>query len=189
MNMSKFVILIWAFLLATAAVAGDEQRTKIAIAVEGDAAGEQSFHFDSEDAGFDLSSLAIGESRVWADESGNVANIMRTTDGYEVDVAGEKIILGDLTGDEMVDIDTAVEVEGVRKVKMIRKGGGDDVTIISAEPFDEATRQRVREALQASGQNSEVIFIDGSEFSTHGESHARGHHEVRIIRKELDVAN
>ncbi|MBT8091652.1 MAG: hypothetical protein KJN77_01360 [Gammaproteobacteria bacterium] len=189
MNSSKYAVLIWAFLLATAAVAGDEQRTKIAIAVEGDAPGEQSFHFDSEESGFDLGSLAIGESRVWTDESGNVANIMRTSDGYEIDVAGEKIVLDERVGEGMSDIDSGVEVEEVRKIKMIRKGGGSDVTIISTEPVDDATRQRIREALQDSGNNSEVEFIDGSGPGAHGESHAQGHREIHIIRKEPDATN
>lgn len=188
MRSSKYAILLWAMLLAAAAVAGDEQHTKIAIAIEGDAAGEQSFLFDSEDAGFDLDSLAIGESRVWTDESGNVTNIVRTTDGYEIDVAGEKVVVGD-PGSDMADMDSAVEVEEVRKIKMIRKGGGSDVTIISGEAIDDATRQRVREALQTSGKNREVEFIDGSELSAHGDSHASGHREIHIIRKEADVSN
>jgi hypothetical protein len=189
MSLSKYIVLIWAFLLATAAVAGDRQHTKIAIAVDDDETGEQSFHFDSEEAGFDLHSLAIGESRVWTDESGNVANIMRTTEGFEIDVAGETIILDDLHGDATVDIDTVVKVDDVREIKMIKKGDVDDITIISAEPIDAATRQQIVDTLNASGNDSEVIFIDGSELNAHGESHAREKHEVRIIRKELDVAN
>ncbi|MBT8087963.1 MAG: hypothetical protein KJO46_07995 [Gammaproteobacteria bacterium] len=189
MTSSKYAVLIWAVLLATAAVAGDEQRTKIAIAVEGDAAGEQTFHFDSEEAGFDLQSLAIGESRVWTDDSGNVANIMRTTDGYEIDVAGRMIALGNLNGDDMSDIETDVEIEGVRKIKMIKKGGADDITIISGEPIDESTRQRIRDALQASGNDSEVVFLDGSKMGAAGEGHPHGHREIHIIRKEVDVTN
>lgn len=189
MSLSKYAVLIWAFLLGTAAVAGDHRHTKIAIAVDGDETGEQSFHFDSEDAGFDIQSLAVGESRVWTDENGNVANIMRTTAGYEIDVAGEKIMLDELHGDATGDIDTVVEVDDVREIKMIKKGVVDDITIISAEPIDEATRRQIVDTLNASGNDSEVIFIDGSELNAHGESHAREKHEVRIIRKELDVAN
>lgn len=189
MNLSKYAVMIWAFLLAAAAGAGDHQHTKIAVAVDGDASGEQSFHFDSEDTGFDLQSLAIGESRVWTDKSGNVANIMRTTDGYEIEVAGETITINDLHSDEMADIDTTVEIDEVRKIKMVKTGDVDDITIISSDPIDEATRQRILETLKASGNDSEVVFIDGSGFGSHDESHAGERHEVRIIRKELDVAN
>ncbi len=50
----KFLVLFWAFLLATAAVAGEEHRTKIEIAIDDDDSGHQSFKFDSKDAGFNL---------------------------------------------------------------------------------------------------------------------------------------
>ena len=64
MSLSKYAVLIWAFLLGTAAVAGDHQHTNIAIALDGD---EQS--------------LAPGESRVCADETGNVVKVMRERNG------------------------------------------------------------------------------------------------------------
>lgn len=96
----KFVVLFWAFLLATAAIAGDECRTKIEIAIDDDDNG---------------------------------------------------------------------------------------VTIISGKSVDEATRERIREALQSAGQDGEVAFIDSNEPMTGDGAHER--HEVRIIRKEVDVTN
>ena len=51
--------------------------------------------FDSDDAGFDLQSMAVGETRAVTDASGNVANISRTEEGFEIEVAGETIVLGD----------------------------------------------------------------------------------------------
>ena len=158
MKIKKYVVLLWAFLLATAAVAGEEHRTHIKIAVDDDGIGQRSFMFDSDDAGFDLQSLAVGESRAVTDAAGNVANVSRTAEGFEVEVAGETISLGDLGAEEdfamhlhgdahAVDMDTDVMIDGARQIRIVKTGAADDVTIISSGAIDEATRQRIREAL------------------------------------------
>lgn len=196
MKIKKYVVLFLAFLLATAAVAGEEHRTHIEIAVEDDGSGERSFFFDSDDAGFDLQSLAVGETRAVTDASGNVANVSRTEAGFEVEVAGETISLGDLgTEDDFamhmhddahaVDVDTDVVIEGSKQIRIVRKGdAADNVTVISGDAIDAATRQRIRDALASAGMDTEVEFIDSTEFDTNG-----ARKEVRIIRKELDVTN
>ena len=58
------------------------------------------------------------------------------------------------------------------------------VSVISGGAIDEATRQRIREALTSAGEDNEVEFIDSTEFNTNG-----ARKEVHIIRKELDVTN
>ena len=196
MKIKKYVVLFWAFLLATAAVAGEEHRTHIEIAVDDDGSGERSFIFDSAEAGFDLQSLAVGETRAVTDASGNVANVSRTEAGFEIEVAGETISLGDLGAEEdfamhmhddahAVDVDTDVVIEGSKQIRIVRKGdAADNVTVISGGAIDEATRQRIREALASAGMDTEVEFIDSTEFDTNG-----ARKEVRIIRKELDVTN
>ena len=196
MKIKKYVVLLWAFLLATAAIAGEEHRTHIKIAVEDDGSGQQTFMFDSDDAGFDLQSLAVGETRAVTDASGNVANVSRTEAGFEVEVAGETISLGDLGAEEdfamhmhgdahAVDVDSDVVIEGSKQIRIVKKGdAADGVTVISGGAIDEATRQRIREALAAAGKDTEVEFIDSTEFDTNG-----ARKEVRIIRKELDVTN
>jgi len=194
-KIKKFAVLLWAFLLATAAIAGEEHRTHIKIALDDAVSGQQSFMFDSDDAGFDLQSLAVGETRAVTDASGNVANVSRTEAGFEVEVAGETISLGDLGADEdfamhmhddahAVDVDTDVMIEGARQIRIVKTGGADNVTIISGGAIDEATRQRIREALTSAGGGNEVEFIDSTEFNTNG-----AHKEVHIIRKEVDVTN
>ena len=196
MKIKKYVVLLWAFLLATAAIAGEEHRTHIKIAVEDDGSGERSFIFDGDDAGFDLQSLAVGETRAVTDASGNVANVSRTEAGFEVEVAGETISLGDLATEEdfvmhmhgdahAVDVDTDVVIEGSKQIRIVKKGdAADNVTVISGDAIDEATRQRIREALASAGMDTEVEFIDSTEFDTNG-----ARKEVRIIRKELEVTN
>ena len=75
-------------------------------------------------------------------------------------------------------------IDGARKIKIVKTGDADDVTVISGGAIDEATRQRIREALASSGEENEVEFIDSTEFNADG-----ARKEVRIIRKEIDVTN
>lgn len=201
MNLRTITVFFWACLVGTAAVAGDEQRTRIEIAVEDDVSGQQTFHFDSREAGFDLHGMAVGETRTVTDRSGKTADIRRTNDGFEFDVNGETIDLKELHelngmhGEHEIemhigDADSDVTVvKDVRKVKMISTGSGDGVTVISGREIDEATRERIREALRSAGQDDEVQFIDGREFDADVDTQTHGNHEVRVIRKEVDVTN
>ena len=188
MIIKKYAVLLWAFLLATAAIAGEAHRTHIKIAVDDDGTGQQSFMFDSDDAGFDLQSMVVGETRAVTDASGNVANVSRTEGGFEVEVAGETIVLGDPgLGDLGTEQDFVMHMhgdEGAKKIKIVKTGDADDVTVISGGAIDEATRQRIREAFASSGEENEVEFIDSTEFNADG-----ARKEVRVIRKEVDVTN
>ena len=189
----KFVVLFWAFLLATAAIAGEEYRTKIEIAIDDDDSGHQSFAFDSKDAGFSLHDMEVGETRELTGESGNTGLLTRTDDGFVMDVNGEKIDLSDLqdtVGAHVVHMSVDGDHKKMKKhkkVRMIKTDDDNGVTIISGKSIDEATRERIREALQSAGQDGEVVFIDSNELMTGGGAHER--HEVRIIRKEVDVTN
>ena len=198
MNLKATALISWACLMATSAIAGEEHRTRIKIEVDDDASGQQSFSFDSLDAGFDLDSMAVGETRTLTDRAGNMADVRRTDNGFEFDINGETIELDDFrTADGLRgehDINIHVDQSGadpiaVKKVKMIRTDDSDGVTIISSGQIDAATRERVREALESGGQKGDVLFIDGSELDVHSGSQAHRKHEVRIIKKEVDVTN
>lgn len=191
MILKKYLVLIWAVLLASAAVAGDQARTHIKIAVDKNDADAQTFTFDSETAGFDLHGMAVGETRTLTDASGNVATISRTVDGLEVEVAGETVAISGPDGEHALDVfdidnehhsDVHID-KNVKKIRMIKTGGDDTVTVISGGSIDEATRQKIRDALQSGGLDSDVEFIDGSEFGGGVKK------EVRVIRKEIDVTN
>lgn len=187
MIFKKTAVLIWAILLATAAIAGEQHRTKIEIQVDDDESGLQSFKFDSEDAGFNLHDLAVGETRVLTGESGNTAQVTRTEDGFEMEVNGEKIDLGgmhDMEGMHRVAVHG--DMKKHKKVKTIRTDDDHGVTVISSEAIDDATRDRIREVLESAGHDREVLFIDSDELTAGG---AHGRHKVRIIKKEVDVTN
>ncbi len=190
MIIKRFLVLFWAFLLATAAVAGEEHRTKIEIAIDDDDSGHRSFKFDSEDAGFNLNDMAVGETRELTGESGNTALVTRTDNGFVMEIDGEKIDLSDLHDAHVVHMNVDGDHKKMKKhkkVRMIKTDDDDGVTIISGKAIDEETRERIRELLQSAGQDGEVVFVDSSELTAGGGAHGR--HEVRIIKKEVDVTN
>lgn len=204
MNSRALVVFFWVCLVGTAAVAGEDRQTRIEIAVDDDASGEQTFTFDSQEAGFDLHSLAVGEVRTLTDMSGNTADVRRTADGFEFDVNGKKVSVDDMpalddphgahgTHEIEMRVDdsnsTVMPTGGVRKVKIIRTGDAEGVTVISGREIDAATRERISEVLRSAGQHGDVQFIDGSELDPDGDAEMHGRHEVRIIKKEVDVTD
>lgn len=197
MTIRTIAVFFWAFLIATAAIAGEEHRTQIKIAVDGDAAEHRVIEFDSQDSDVDLHSLAVGESKTLTDKAGQKVVVTRTEGGLEFDVEGEKIevahMLGDAEGDHEIEImHNEHETEDVivrkhKKVHMIKSHSADGVTIISGDEIDDETRAKIEAVLKEAGKDGDVMFIDGSELS--GEELAHGVREVRIIKKEIDVTN
>lgn len=181
------MVFFWACLIGTAAIAGEEYRTRIEIEVDDDAAGHQAFKFDSADTGFNLHELAVGETRLLTGESGNTAQVTRTEDGFEMEVDGRKIDLSDLN--DLGGVHGEHEIEHRKTIRMIKTDDSDAVTIISGNAIDESTRERIREALASSGQDSEVVFIDNTELDAAGAHQAHQRREVRIIRKKDDATD
>ena len=194
MNIRKFAVLVWAFLLGTAAIAGEQHRMRIEIAVESES-GPRSFMFDSEESGIDLHSLEVGERRELTDIDGNLASVLRTEDGFELDFDGETIELDELQGGmdlhaHTADVDIDVDKDvSVRKIMMVAPGDEAVTTIISGAAIDEATRDQIREVLTVAGQTDEVVFIDATDLESKADQRAHQKHEVRIIRKEKDATN
>ena len=193
-------VFFWACLMGTAVLAAAERQTRIEIAVDDEMSGEQSFVFDSEAAGFDLHSLAPGESRLLTDDSGAVATVRRTAEGFEFDVNGKTIDVDDLYVDDLSEADAMHEIEmevdgapaddgTVKKVRIIKTGDAHAITVISEKEIDAATRARVRDALEAGGHDDEILFLDGSRHGSYGQKLAEHRHEVRVISKEIDVTN
>ena len=181
-------------LLVVNASAGEQQKTRIEIAIDDDSNEQTSFVFDSEDAGFDLQSMLVGESRSITDRSGNTADLRRTEDGFQLDIGGKTIELPGLAGDHAVHGEHAVkvladgsDVDVVKEIRMIKSGSADGVTIVSGSEIDAATRERIAEVLKDAGHSGEIVYIDGAFHD--GEHQASGKHEVRIIKKEVDETN
>ena len=192
-TLRTFMVFFWACLIATAAVAGEEHRTEIKIAVDGDNTGHKIFRFDSQDSDINLHGMAVGETQIITDSDGRDVTVLRTENGFEFDVEGEKIEIAGMHGDhdftmlhEAHDVEDVV-IEKHKKVHMIKTSNGDGVTIISSDEIDDATRAELEKLLKEAGKDGEVVFIDNSELD--GDEQAHGLHEVRIIKKETDVAN
>ncbi len=200
MRVRSLIAGLCAVLVATAAQADQEQKTKIKIAVSDNGSDEQTFVFDSQHAGFDLQSMLVGESRSVTDRNGTTADVRRTAGGFELDLGGKTIELPDIQvhegmhGEHEVEMlidsedgDVGKDVTKVRKLKVVKSGSADGITIISGNEIDTATRKRLAEALEDAGHKGEIMYIDDENHE--GEHQAGAKREVRIIRKKVDVTN
>ena len=169
--------------LAGSALAGDETKRVMAIEVAGDdGTNATSFFFDSEDLGFDLDEMQVGETRSVIDESGKSVLITRKEDGFSFNVDGEVIDLpnfadGDHDSVHWISADGVddVNVHVMRDVDTMSMGGMGGTVILSSNPIDDATQQAIRSVLESAGYDSEVEFIDH-----HGE------HEEKVFIKKVE---
>ena len=193
MTLRTLTVFFWACLIATAAVAGEEQRTEIKIAIDSEDTGHRVFRFDSQDSDVDLHELAVGESEVITDSDGNEVTVLRTENGFEFDVEGEKIEIAGMHGEHDFEMlhealeDEDVVVEKHKRVHVIKTNDSNGVTIISGDEIDDDTRAKLEKVLKEAGKDGGILFLDGSELSGDEQVHER--HEVRIIKKEIDVTN
>ena len=125
MRAKALTIIFFALMLSAATLASEKQRhVQIHVdAHEGHDSDIQSFRFDSDEAGFDLEELQLGESRAYVDEDGNNLYVVRTEDGFDFDLNGRKISLPDFTSGDMLFIGDGDEAHGeqhvIRKVKIM----------------------------------------------------------------------
>jgi ribosome-interacting GTPase 1 len=83
--------------------------------------------------------------------------------------------------------DEDVLVEKHKQVRVIKTNDSNGVTIISGDEIDGDTRAKLEKVLKEAGKDGEILFLDDSELS--GDEQAHGKHEVRIIKKKIDVTN
>lgn len=175
MKFGKSVLFLVSMTLASVALAGHHEKTRMVIVVDDDTDGEETrVELDSRDLGFSLRDLQVGESRSVVDSQGRSILITRLDDGFEIDVDGKKVDLPAFHGGHhrehmaMVHPHAAVPIHGP-----------DGILIISGESVDEATRQQITALLEAAGHTSGVRFIDH-------ESAKSGQHRIKIVEKRID---
>lgn len=163
-------ILLAIALLSAAGGGVAEEGTKHVMAVEVAGHGATdgvAFKLDSEDLGFELDDMQVGETRSVVDEDGRPILITRNETGYSFNIDGNVIDLpnlGEADGEDMhwvTDGDDAdVNVHVIRKnmSATISETGG--TVIISPKPIDEATRLSIQSILESAGHGSDVEFID-----------------------------
>lgn len=193
-RLRTFTVFFWGFLIASAAIAGEQHRAEIRIAIDGDDSGLSEFRFDSDDAGIELYELDVGESKTYTDDDGNEVTVTRNQNSFEFEMAGEAIVVADAMHDEhdlkmlhLVHETENLVVEKHHKVHMVETDDDVGVTIISGDEIDADTRARIEQALKEAGKDGKILYIDSSELSD--DEGADRMHEVRIIKKEINVTN
>ncbi|MDH3532696.1 MAG: hypothetical protein OEO82_07185 [Gammaproteobacteria bacterium] len=192
MNLRKSILLVALLGMAMTAFAADEVRTKMVIAlVDGDGDDQTRIELNSEELGFNLHDMQVGENRSIVAEDGRTILITREADGFSFDVDGKTVKMPAMPGgphgpgmphgpimiDGADDVDAHV-VHGAHAGKFRGPGG---ITILSGKPIADATQQQIRTLLESAGHDSEVRFIDH-------ESHHGGPHQMRIVEKRVETA-
>lgn len=133
------------------------------------------------------SELTEGESRTVTNTAGETLQMTRR-DGQVVIIAGDgsERVLPALPGPR--DEHTWVEKGGAEmevEVEMIRGESADGLFISSSQPLDEATRETIRNALQAAGITQKVEFMEPGmrKVFIHEDTGEGPGGEVRIIKK------
>ena len=185
MNLKETAVLIAVGLFATAAYSGEQLHHNVEVIVVGaDNDGETRLELNSEDLGFDLHGMQIGENQSIVDKEGRAVLITRTEEGYTFEVDGKTIEMpafDDLDGanvwvsdgDHTANIDVRVMHDRMSSESM----GMEGVMIFSGKEIDAATQQVIRSALEAAG-HSDVSFAGGDE---------GGPHQVHVIKKVVEV--
>jgi hypothetical protein len=153
--------------LAGSAMAGDEAKMKMAIELVGEEGTHaKQFMIKSDDLGFDLHEMQVGESRSIVDESGQNILVTRGQDGFSFNVDGETIELPDFQGGEhggmhwIAEGDDDVNVHVMRDVNVTTMNATSGTLIVSPKPIDAATQQAIKSVLESAGYDNDVEFID-----------------------------
>ena len=175
--------------LASVALAGEEMKTKMVIAlVDSDSIGEVRLELDSDDLGFNLHDMQEGENHSIVNKSGRAILVTREADGFRFDVDGKtiKMPLFDeqhhgalwVSDGDITDVDVHV----MHDTCIATAHDTDGVMIFSEKPIDEATQQAIISMLESAGHGSETRFVDAE--GPHG-----GPHAIKVIEKRVEVTN
>ena len=180
MKFKQLAVLIATAGLAAAAIAGEDMRHKMTIAlVDDDGSGETRIELNSDDLGFSLHDMQEGENRSIIDKSGRTILVTREADGFKFDVDGKTIRMPAFDGHHeghMRDIDMHV----MHDMDMATAHRMEGAMIVTEKPVDDATQQAIRSMLESAGHGSEIRFVDSA-------SGMRGAHNIRVIEKKVEV--
>jgi hypothetical protein len=185
MNGKQTATLLATILFATAAYAGEQVHHKMEIKVIADG-GDGATHLtlDSDELGFNLHDMQVGENRSIIDKEGRSILVTRTEENFSFDIDGKSIEIPALhghdgsnvwvsKGDHTVDIDVRA-IHGRMAPNVIVDAEG--VMIFSGKEIDEATQQIIRTALESTGHENIRFAGSGND----------GLHEVHV-RKLVEV--
>ena len=188
MKLSRMAALAVTLIIAATALAQVEEQREMNIVIAGTSSDDSTtVHWiGSDDSGFDMQGMQVGETQSIVDESGRSVLITRQEEGFRFDIDGETVLVPDmgahgeyLTLTDGSDVTADFDVEFVGNPYATPTFGNTGVTIISGEPLDATTRESIKAVLQSAGRNDEVTYIDHS-----GDSHGR---QIQMIRKKVEV--
>jgi hypothetical protein len=199
MNIRIIALAFACFGLTTTTVLADEEiHTKIVISVKDDGGGDDVyFELDSDEIGFNLHDMQVGENRSIIDKSGKSILVTREENGYRFDVDGKTVNMPVFDGEHdgaisavggaVDDVDIHVmRLDGQPHMRTMTSRSGmpemEGVMIISEKSIDDATQQQIKTLLESTGHGSDVRFVGGDQ--GHG-----GLHGVRVIEKSVDLTN
>lgn len=194
MKFKQFAVIVVMGLFAATVWSGEESHQKIEIKVISDDGGDSThFVLDSDELGFNLHDMQVGENQSVIDKEGRAVLITRTENGFSFEVDGKTIEMpafdglheknvwvskGEFAPD--VDIDVRVMHKGMHPGMAPHMMMGDEgVMIISGKEIDAATQRVIRTALESAGHES-VHFAGGGE---------GGPHQIHVIEKVVEVTD
>jgi hypothetical protein len=194
MNVTKFVLALAIIGLVGVALADEEARTKIAIEVVDDASdGDVRIELDSDELGFNLHDMQVGENRSIVDKSGKSIFVSRDADGFSFEVDGKTIRMPAfdgrhhgamwIDGGQGENVDVHV-MQGSNFISADRMHG---IVIMSDKPIDATTQQAITSLLESAGHGSEVRFINHEGPHVAIPHDGSGPHQVKIVRKHVEV--
>lgn len=183
MNFKNIAALIAVCLFATTAIAGEKIHHKVEVVVIGaDNDGETRIVLDSDDLGFDLHDMQVGENQSIVDKDGRAILVTRTEEGFTFDVDGKtiKMPLFEGHGDPSVwfgDGDHMSEIHVMHDRMSANSMPMEGVIIFSGKEIDTATQDEIRSVMESAG-HTEVSFAGGDD---------NAQHHVRVIKKVVEV--
>ena len=183
----NFLLGVFLSGMALSSLAGEDAKHVMAVEVVGDGSGDTtSFFLNSDDLGFDLEEMQVGESRSIVDEAGQSILITRNENGFNFNVDGKSIDLPDFGDDDTEAMhwvsahgDSNVDVRVLRDVNVETIDGDTGTVILTAEPIDDATQQAIKSLLESAGYDNDVQFIDRQE----GDGYA---FKMKRVHKQVD---
>ena len=174
MNAKQTATLLATILFATAAYSGEKEHHKMEIMLVADD-GATHLMLDSDDLGFNLQDMQVGENRSIIDKDGRSILVTRTEENFSFDVDGKTIEMPVFAGhgngsiwaskvDHAENISVSVMHDGMPPNVSFEAEG---VMIFSGKAIDEATQQIIRTALESAGHEN-VRFAGGDEGGPHG---------------------
>jgi len=186
MNAKQTATLLATILFTTAAYSGEKEHHKMEITVIAeDGQGATHLTLDSDELGFNLHDMQLGENRSIVDKEGRSILVTRGEDSFSFNIDGKMIEMPVFDGhgdgnvwaskvDHVEDTNVRVMHDGMAPNVMFDAEG---VMIFSGKKIDEATQQIIRTALESAGHEN-VHFAGGDDGGPHG---------VHVVRKVIEV--